>query len=130
LLSGSLWSTDFHLPGTPPKASVQTDILSIGPQFFETMKIPVQRGRKFKPEEYELAAKADGDPKGREQIVIPAIVNEAFVRAYFPKVNPLGQPFGAYIPGVERRAGFFPARRLANSGRGARYEVRRPAARD
>jgi predicted permease len=100
LLSGSLSSTDFHLPGTPPKASVQTDILSIGPQFFETMKIPVQRGRRFKPEEYELAAKADGDPKGREQTVIPAIVNEAFVRAYFPKINPLGQPFGAYTPGA------------------------------
>ena len=100
LLSGSLSSTDFHLPGTPPKTTVQTDILSIGPQFFETMKIPVQRGRKFKPEEYELAAKADGDPKGRERIVVPAIVNEAFVRAYFPKANPLGEPFGAYIPGV------------------------------
>jgi predicted permease len=100
LLSGSLSSTDFHLPGTAPKASVQTDILSVGPQFFETMKIPVERGRNFKPEEYDLAAKADADPKGRERIVIPAVVNEAFVRAYFPKVNPLGQPFGAYIPGV------------------------------
>jgi predicted permease len=100
LLSGSLWSTDFHLAGTPPKATVQTDMLAIGPQFFETMKIPVQRGRKFKPEEYELAAKADADPKGGERIVIPAMVNEAFVRAYFPRVNPLGQPFGAYIPGV------------------------------
>jgi predicted permease len=100
LLSGSMSATDFHLPGTPPKASVPTDILSIGPQFFETMKIPVQQGRKFKPEDYQLAAKADGDPKGPERIVIPAIVNEAFVRAYFPKVNPLGRPFGAYIPGV------------------------------
>ena len=100
MLSGSLSATDFHLPGTPPKATVHTDILSIGPQFFETMKIPVQQGRKFKPEEYELAAKADGDPKGRERIAIPAIVNEAFVRAYFPKVNPLGEPFGTYIPGV------------------------------
>ena len=100
LLSGSLSSTDFHLPGTPPKTSVQADILAVGPQFFETMKIPVLRGRKFQAEEYELAAKADADPKGREQIVIPAMVNEAFVRAYFPKVNPLGQPFGAFIPGV------------------------------
>jgi predicted permease len=100
LLSGSLSATDFHLPGAPPKASVHTDILGIGPQFFETMKIPVQRGRKFKPEEFELAAKADADPKGREGIVLPAIVNEAFVRAYFPEVDPLGRPFGAYIPGV------------------------------
>lgn len=100
LLSGSLSATDFHLPGAPPKASVHTDILGIGPQFFETMKIPVQRGRKFKPEEFELAVKADADPKGREGIVLPAIVNEAFVRAYFPEVDPLGRPFGAYIPGV------------------------------
>jgi ABC-type lipoprotein release transport system permease subunit len=27
-------------------------------------------------------------------------VNEAFVHAYFPNVNPIGQPFGAYVPGV------------------------------
>jgi hypothetical protein len=41
LLSGSLWSTDFHLPGTAPKASVQTDQLPIGPGFFDTMKMPM-----------------------------------------------------------------------------------------
>jgi hypothetical protein len=64
------------------------------------MKIPLQRGRQFKAEDYAIAAKADADPKGRQHIVIPAIVNEAFVRAYFPKVNPLGQPFGEYVPGV------------------------------
>jgi predicted permease len=100
LLSGSVSSTDFHLPGAPPKATVQTDILSTGPRFFETMKIPVLRGRNFTPEEYELAAKAEADPKGRERFVIPAIVNESFVRAFFPKVNPLGRPFGSYTPGV------------------------------
>ena len=98
LLSGSLWSTDFHLPGTHPKARVSADFFPVGPQFFETMRIPVQRGRKFEPQEYELAAKADADPKVEAQVLVPAIVNESFVRAYFPKGNPLGRPFGDYAP--------------------------------
>jgi len=29
---------------------------------------------------------------------VPAIVNEAFIRAYFPKGNALGRPFGDYTP--------------------------------
>jgi len=100
LLSGSLWSTDFHLPGTPPKSKKTADCMSVGPQFFETMKIAVLRGRKFKPEEYELTAKVEADKKVRAVVAEPAIVNEAFVRAYFPNVNPIGHAFGAYVPGV------------------------------
>ncbi len=100
LLSGSLWSTDFHLPGTPPKSTKTADYMPVGPQFFETMKIPVLRGRKFKPEEYELTAKMEADKQARASVAEPVIVNDAFVRAYFPDVNPIGQPFGAYVPGV------------------------------
>jgi predicted permease len=100
LLSGSLWSTDFHLPGTPPKSRKTADYMPVGPQFFETMKIPLLQGSGFKPEEYELTARLEADKQARATIAEPAIVNEAFVRAYFPKMNPLGQPFGAYVPGV------------------------------
>ncbi len=100
LLSGSLWSTDFHLPGTPPKSMRNADYMPVGPQFFETMKISVLQGRKFKPEEYELTAKVEADKQARASVAEPVIVNEAFVRAYFPNVNPVGQPFGAYVPGV------------------------------
>jgi len=100
LLSGSLWSTDFHLPGTPPKSTKTADQMAVGPQFFETMEIPVVRGRKFKPEEYELTAKLEADKEARASIAEPVMVNEAFVRAYFPNGNPIGQPFGAYVPGV------------------------------
>jgi len=100
LLSGSLWSTDFHLPGTPPKSMKTADYMPVGPQFFETMKIPVLQGRKFKPEEYELTAKVEADKQARASVAEPVIVNEAFVRAYFPNVNPVGQPFGSYVPGV------------------------------
>jgi len=100
LLSGSLWSTDFHLPGTPPKSTKTADYMPVGPQFFETMKIPVLRGRKFKPEEYELTARTEADKQARASVAEPVIVNDAFVHAYFPNVNPIGQPFGAYVPGV------------------------------
>ena len=100
LLDGSLWSTDFHLPGTPPKSRKTADYMPVGPQFFETMRIPVLRGRKFKPEEFELTARLEADKKARASIAEPVMVNEAFVRAYFPNANPIGQPFGAYVPGV------------------------------
>jgi len=100
LLSGSLWSTDFHLPGTPPKSTKTADYMPVGPQFFETMKIRMLRGRRFKPEEYELTAKVEADKQMRASVAEAVIVNEAFVRAYFPNVNPLGQSFGAYVPGV------------------------------
>ena len=98
LLSGSLSGIDFHLPGTSPKSRVHTDILPVGPQFFETMGIPIQRGRRFKPEEYELAASADADPKLAARVLLPAIVNESFIHEYFPKGDPLGRPFGDYTP--------------------------------
>lgn len=100
LLSGSLWETSFHLPGTPPKSLTQVDFMPTGPGFFETLKIPLVRGRQFNREEYALAAKVEGDPKAQERIVVPAIVNDSFVHAYFAKVNPLGRPFGANSPGM------------------------------
>ncbi len=95
LLSGSLSSTDFHLPGTPPKAKAEADYLPVGPGFFETMGIRQARGRRFSAEDYRTAAKVEDDRKAAAHVVVPAIVNEAFVRAYFPKADPLGQPFGA-----------------------------------
>jgi predicted permease len=100
LLSGSLWSTDFHLPGTPPKSRKSADYMPVGPEFFETMSIPLLQGRRFTPEDYEVTARAEADKKIRASVAEPVIVNEAFVRAYFPNTNPIGQPFGAYIPGV------------------------------
>ena len=100
LLSGSLWSTSFHLPGTPPKATKNADYMPVGPRFFETMEIPVLQGRKFQAEEYALTARVEADKKLRATVAEPVMVNEAFVHAYFPQVNPIGQPFGAYVPGV------------------------------
>jgi len=100
LLSGSLSTTGFHLPGTPPKRQSDADYLPVGAEFFATMRIPLVGGRVFHPEEYVQAAKEEADPKSQSQMPEAAIVNESFVRAYFPNVNPLGQPFGANGPGI------------------------------
>jgi predicted permease len=93
LLSGSLNMTGFHLPGTPPEKETDADRLEIGPDFFATMRMPLRAGRTFTTAEFQTAASAD--PQAPSLVAGPAIVNEAFVRAYFPKTNPLGQPFGA-----------------------------------
>jgi len=100
LLSGSLSETSFHLPGTPPKVETQVDYLPIGTGFFETMKIPMVKGRMFSPAEFALESKMEDDPKAEAKVVTPAVVNESFVKAYFARVDPLGQPFGADSPAM------------------------------
>jgi predicted permease len=98
LLSGSLSETSLHLPGTPPKARTLVDYMSVGPGFFDTMKIPMSKGRMFSPAEFALESKMEGDPKAGAKVVTPAVVNESFVKAHFVNVNPIGQPFGADSP--------------------------------
>ena len=120
LLGGGLWTTDFHLPGRPQDEKVEADILTVGSDFFETMKIPLRLGRQFNStdfsqaervaeilaEENERVAAGVGHPPS--SIVAenknaaanlpptPAIVNEAFVKKYFPGRNPLGIRFGGH----------------------------------
>ena len=98
LLAGWLSTTDFHLDGTPPKARSESDWLPIGPDYFATMKIPLLAGRNFLSEEYSTAARIAADDKLEAQLARATIVNQAFVRAYFPHVNPIGQRFGAETP--------------------------------
>ena len=112
LLSGSLWTTDFHLPGTPDKASVGSDYLEVGPGYFETMKIPLLEGRGFLPEDYTASAYEksvtptpanSGSATGASaapasQAAVPVMVNETFVRRYLKNANPLGQHFAYSNP--------------------------------
>jgi predicted permease len=117
LLSGSLWSTDIHLPGQPPKSSVEADTLAVGPGFFSTMHIRFLAGRAFTASDYASAAATQAALKAAEEAAkkstgpgaaaaspaapsanavgapIPVIVNETFARRYFSKENPLGRTF-------------------------------------
>ncbi len=98
LLSGALSSTSFHRPGTPPdsKDQVDSDELPVGPNFFKTLGIPLRLGRDFTSADFAAAAANAGDKPGLAPT--PVIVNQAFVRSYFPKSDPLGARFGDTAP--------------------------------
>jgi hypothetical protein len=64
------------------------------------MKIPMVKGRMFSPAEFALIDKVEDDPIAGAKIVTPVIVNESFVKAYFAKVDPIGQTFGADSPAM------------------------------
>ncbi|HET8891549.1 MAG TPA: ABC transporter permease [Candidatus Angelobacter sp.] len=109
LLSGALSSTSFHRPGTPPdsKDQVDSDELPVGPNFFKTLGIPLHSGRDFTSADFATAAANSGDKPGLAPT--PVIVNQAFVRSYFPDSDPLGARFGdsaPTAPGEPKTPGF------------------------
>jgi predicted permease len=87
LLSGNSSSTSMFIQGKPESAGPSGKgqelwVLSVSPDFFDTLQIPVLRGRNFDPH--------DMDPKGPKL----AILNETAARKYFPNEDPLGKRFG------------------------------------
>ncbi len=73
----------------------------VGPDFFATAGIPLLLGREF-------------SPRDRLGAPLVAIVNEAFVRRYFPGQNPLGRRFGDEGP---KSAGKFEIVGVVKDGR-------------
>lgn len=76
-------NTSLLLPGekADSKAEHETSIQIIRENYFGTMEIPLVRGRGF--------TEQDG-PKSQRV----AVVNETFVKTYFPNTDPLGQRVG------------------------------------
>ncbi|MGB0035252.1 MAG: ABC transporter permease [Candidatus Acidiferrales bacterium] len=121
LLGGGLWTTSFHLPDTPKDAEVRSDVLPVGSGFFQTMRIRFQLGREFNSADFATARRVAEVLAAQEERVaasvkqatksladvnksaaadlplLPAIVNEAFVRKYYPKQNPIGIRFGSSV---------------------------------
>ncbi|MGH9734489.1 MAG: ABC transporter permease [Candidatus Acidiferrales bacterium] len=112
LLMGDEWNSTVHIEGQPEKPETHVDMLAAGPGFLRTMGIPLVEGRAFASEDFaeaeriaEAASKkakstpatgaATGTaPAAAEKTpapVISALVNETFVRQYFPHANPLGK---------------------------------------
>jgi predicted permease len=85
LLDGSLWTSDVRIEGRPNKSTVETQMLAVGPDFFETMKIPLMTGRTL------TAADADSAHA-------VAVVNRAFVQRFLENRQPLGVRFGGNYP--------------------------------
>jgi predicted permease len=79
-LSGSRYTISFAQPGAPTRPSERpsADFGIVSPGYFRTLHVPLVRGRDFTP--------ADSDAAPRV-----VIVNESFVRRYFPETDPIGQ---------------------------------------
>jgi predicted permease len=80
MLSGGTLGGEFNLPGAPSSSVLSTDLLPVGPGFFETMKIPLVAGRTFTRVDFESSAM----PK-------PIVVNRTFARTLFGNDKPLGR---------------------------------------
>jgi len=97
LLSQSLWTTGFRLHGLSTEKESDANVLRVGPEFFGTMRMPLRAGRDFTAAEYEMeGTKPDARCSNSSVSGTPvaAVVNESFVRKYFPSQNPIGQRFG------------------------------------
>ena len=85
---GGGWSTSsFSIEGLivpPGQNGPWGDIRVVSPRFFEAMRIPLKKGRNFD----------DNDRQGGPQV---AIIDEQFVKKYFPHTDPIGKriTFGA-----------------------------------
>ncbi len=78
-ISGTNSSENFSILGYTPRAGLQMDIHSVqvGPQFLETLRIPLVLGRTFTVR----------DTPSSPPVVI---VNQSFVNLYLPNQNPIG----------------------------------------
>ncbi|HEY2459227.1 MAG TPA: ABC transporter permease [Candidatus Acidoferrum sp.] len=77
LLSGSLWTTSLKIQARPELYEVDTQQMNIGPQYFDTMKIPVLSGRGITLQDCRKDS--------------PGIwINRAFADKYLKNLTPLG----------------------------------------
>jgi predicted permease len=81
LLSGGYMSRDIYFANEPDQ-SPQVDVLNVGPNFFETMRIPLLAGRTYGSHDFV-------DASGKKAQVV--IVNHTFAQRFFGKYNPVGQ---------------------------------------
>jgi predicted permease len=83
LVANRIGDTGVTIPGLSKTGEEKpsTAVMQIGPQFFETMQIPILLGRPL-------------DARDREGAPSRAVVNEVFAKKYFPGVSPIGRHFG------------------------------------
>jgi predicted permease len=104
-LSGTSISGSFSIEGHAPPAGREMNLygVEVGPQFFETMAIPLLLGRGIGPRDTPASTRV-------------AVVNESFVREFLPDQNPIGrrlsrgrpfQPPGVEIIGVAKDSMYY-----------------------
>ena len=79
--SGSWWATSVHVTGTPPDRpgeEPEINVNRVSPGFFQTMGMPILRGRDFN------ASDRPGQPKA-------VVIDEYAARQFFPGRDPVGE---------------------------------------
>jgi predicted permease len=85
-LEGNNWGEGVFIEGRPapgPEDHNGSSWDRVSPQFFQTIGQPVIRGRGF----------TDQDTATSQMV---AVVNQAFVKKFFPKEDPIGRHFGVF----------------------------------
>jgi predicted permease len=85
-LEGNNWAEGVRVEGhpePPPAQNITSSWDRVSPRFFETVGQPVIRGRGF----------TDADTATSQPV---ALVNQAFLKKFFPNEDPLGRHFGIY----------------------------------
>ena len=85
-LEGNNWGESVFIEGRPapgPEENHNSSWDRVSPQFFQTIGQPVLRGRSF----------TDQDTATSQMV---AVVNQAFVKKFFPKEDPIGHHFGVF----------------------------------
>ena len=80
LLGGGRFGGNFRVPDGPASSAFTEDEFLVGPEFFETMGIPLLEGRTFTKADFE----APTEPS-------PIVVNKLFAKKLFGNANPLGR---------------------------------------
>jgi len=87
-LEGNNWGESIWIEGRPEPPPTEKRNASwdrVSPQFFDAVGQPVIRGRVF----------TDADTATSQKV---AVVNQAFVKKFFPNEDPIGRHFGFYEP--------------------------------
>jgi predicted permease len=87
-LEGNNWGESVYIQGRPNPASNEDTGSSwdrVSPGFFQTVGQPIIRGRGF----------TDADTATSQKV---AVVNQRFVKKFFPNEDPIGRHFGIFEP--------------------------------
>ena len=85
-LEGNNWGESVFVEGRPapgPEENHGSSWDRVSPQFFQTIGQPIIRGRGFTDQDTATSA-------------MVAVVNQAFVKKFFPKEDPVGRHFGVF----------------------------------
>jgi predicted permease len=85
---GDSWNDSIQIQGRPPESTrnIEAGWVRVSPDYFKTIGTPLVRGRVI----------GEQDTATSQRI---AVVDEKFVRKFFPKEDPIGQHFGFDRPG-------------------------------